>query len=39
MTVFIATLQQGQRAKLNLEVTINNGKAMMTALMVATPHI
>ena len=39
MTVFIATLQQGQRAKLNLEVSINNGKAMMTALMVATPHI
>lgn len=39
MKKFIETLQQGIRAKLNLEVTINNGKAIMKALMVATPHV
>ena len=37
MKTFIDTLQQGQRAKLNLEVIINDGKANMRALMVATP--
>lgn len=36
---FINTLKQGQRAKLNLEVIINAGKAVTKVLMVATPRI
>jgi len=39
MKKFIETLQQGIRAKLNLEVTVNHGNAIMKALMVATPHV
>lgn len=39
MKKFIETLQQGRRAKLNLEISINNGKAIMKALMVATPDV
>ena len=39
MTKFIGNLQQGRRAKLSLEVDINNGRAVMKALMVATPHV
>lgn len=39
MKNFIETLQQGMRAKLNLEVSINNGRAIMKALMVATPGV
>ena len=34
---FISSLQQGQRARLKLEVIINSGNAIMKALMVATP--
>ena len=36
---FIDTLKQCRRAKLNLEVIINSGNAIMKILMVATPRV
>ena len=36
--LFIDTLVAGRRAKLNLEVSVNKDKAVVQALMVATPE-
>lgn len=35
---FLDTLTSGRRAKIELEVDVNHGSAVVKALMVATPH-